>query len=261
MRKTLIVSVSAIAMLAASPQAFAGTYESVTKQQAAVTKQIVKPQAVVSNPNVVMPNRINKPGDGAMNVFKNTQTGGLPGGGVGGRFGSSRDQGAAILKGAGIKDGGLGRPGVPSGSLGVAKDQVGNIKGSVGQFQGRETSEGATVRQTEAMKKALGAAPGSKVVGVNPIAGATVRQTDAMKQALTERPGNQVVGVNPKDGDSKLSPEQRKALKDAVVNPGVNHDNKDKDVQTAKHLFDFVTPAKGFDWGKYEPPMPKPPKQ
>ena len=199
-----------------------------------------------------MPNRINKPGDGAMNVFTNTKSnGGLPGGGSVPNAGS-----------LGIKDPGLGRPGVPSGSLGSAKDQVGNIKGSVGRVQGRQTSEGATVQQTEAMKKALGASPGSKVVGVNPNAGATVRQTDAMKKVLTERPGSQVVGVNPKDGDSKLSSEQRKALKDAVVNPGVNHDNKDKDKETAKHLFDFAKPKelKPIVFPNDKIIVPKPPK-
>jgi hypothetical protein len=45
-----------------------------------------------------------------------------------------------------------------------------------------------------------------------------------------------------KDGDSKFWPEQRKALKDAVVNPSVNYDDKGKDKETAKHLSDFAKP-------------------
>ena len=82
-----------------------------------------------------------------MNVFKNTQTGGLPGGGPGGGFGSA-SQAGSIMKGAGIEDSGLGRPGVPSGATDNAKEKVSGIKNSMGQFQGRQAGEGASARQT-----------------------------------------------------------------------------------------------------------------
>ena len=111
------------------------------------------------------------------------------------------------------------------------------------------------------MKKALGAAPGSKVVGVNPTEGASVRNTEAMKKALGEAAGNQVVGVN-RHGDSvKLSPEQRKAMKDALVNPGVNHDNQ-TDQKKVAHVAQVVAKMMKMMQPPVmpEPKKPTPPK-
>jgi hypothetical protein len=264
MRKVLILSVTAMTVVATS-QAFA---MNLVKQQATATTAAHRDSgpsrpitAIGKLPAVNRP--ITAIGKAAMPSRPGEWNGDLKGVGVPGGL-SRRGAGSDIAKGAGFKDNGITAKSV----LGAAKEGVKGAKDTANQNKGVQKSDGATVRQTEAMKKALGAAPGSKVVGVNPTEGASVRQTEAMKKALGEAPGNRVVGVNPHDDSVHLSREQRKALRDALVNPGVNHDNqteqKKKDLEAAKHVFDFAKPKENKPLVMpplvIKVPPPKPPK-
>src|SRR5258708_5220336 len=142
MRRVLILSVSAMAVLATS-QAFARD-DFVAKSQ--VTNKST------TKLNIVIPqNKLNGPaGNRTMDTFNKTQNGGLSGNGVPGGLGA-RGTGSDIAKGAGFKDTSI----MPKGTIGAAKDQLTNAKDSANQNKGVQKSDGATVRDTLTMKKQL----------------------------------------------------------------------------------------------------------
>ena len=263
MRKTLMIGVSAISMFMASQQAFA--FDSVSKLRSSTT-----------TPDVVNFQTMNKPA-GAMNEFQKARNGNLSGVGVPGGFGT-RDSGAAIMKSAGIgKEPGLGAVGPSPGALGKAQQGVSDLKNTQGRTQGVQGKEGASARQSEGMQKALSVAAGQRgnVKGVNAKETASAAQTQVMKQAIDDYAasrGNKK-GIEAKTDGFKLSAAQLKQIKDGTINPKVNPNlassdpkkdpKHEKEVKEAKKVFDFVKPKDykvGFDWAKYEPKMPKPPK-
>jgi hypothetical protein len=68
------------------------------------------------------------------------------------------------------------------------------------------------------------------------------------------------VGVQKEDSGVHLTPEQQKALKGSIRNPAINHDQKDKDKEQAKHMFDFAKPKELKPIVFPPVVVPKPPK-
>ena len=208
MRTFLILSVSAVATLIASQQAFAGPTDILKHQLGG-----------------------NRATDAA-----NKGTGSL--GGIGVPCGvSSKGAGGSILKGAGIKD-----SIIPSGVGGKAKDQASGAKGSQGQAQGRQTGDGVSARLMPGVEKAVkdAAASQGKAQGVESKDGATVHQTQEMKSAILKAEGSrgQETGVQKESGGTKLSPKQLQVIKattvDPKINPGANRDSEDEKKENTK---------------------------
>jgi hypothetical protein len=270
-----LLSFTALVSVADAGSPF-GSRSSATSMVAARPNFAV-PQVNNSRPAGTTPGR-HVGGLGVPSGFGGSKSGGLSGVGVPGGIKSGGLSGSGVsdstIKGAGT--------GMPSTAAGRASAQIGTIKGSHGQAQGREKNEnGASGRQAESMQKSIGALKTShgQAQGVERRDGATARQAGEMQKAIGQAAGSQgqEKGRDAKDGGGGLSKAQIQQAKDSVVNPKVNQDvasdpksdneARQKEIEKAKHVFDFAKNDKGvkpivFPADKIvgKVPKPNPPK-
>jgi hypothetical protein len=120
-------------------------------------------------------------------VFHDAQSGNLSGDGVPGGIGSKKNDGGGIAKGMGVS-GSI----MPKGTMGKVQEQAGDIKSRRGQAQGREASDGVSVRQAPGMKTAIDKAAHSQdqAKGVQSQDGAIPHQTQVMRKAIGDATSN-----------------------------------------------------------------------
>jgi hypothetical protein len=220
MRKSLMLSVSAIVLLAASQQAFAiDKQQAITSRPDLTVQQRIKPDVTIQQQNMQLQNRQHQKMH-APTARELPKAGGMNGPGNFGGFGGAGKQ--------------TGMGGIaPSGATGKAQDGVSGIKGSRGQRQGVGAKEGPTGKQAEGMRKSIGEAAASrgKEKGVEGQEGATAKQSAVMRKAIGEAAEGrgQEKGVEAKEGGGKLSKEQRQSMKDMTFDPKVNPQLGSKD--------------------------------
>lgn len=244
----------------------------------AARPNIAVPQVNNSRPASATPGRVGglgAPSGLGSGLGSGSKSGGLSGVGVPGSIKSGGLSGSGV-SGSTVKGAGTG---MPSTAAGRASEQVGTIKGSQGQAQGREKNEnGASGKQAESMQKDIGALKTSQgqAQGVERRDGATAKQAGEMQKAIGQAAGSQgqEKGRDAKDGGGGLSKAQVQQARDSVVNPKINQDPKSdaeakrqKEIEKAKHVFDFAKNDKGvkpvvFPADKIvgKVPKPNPPK-
>lgn len=207
-RTTIILSVSAIALLATSPLALA-------REPLKASTSVSGRDLLFKKPDLNLQKPTNPNGNGTTNAVKTGTNGGLSGLGVPG----------GLNTGTGFK-GPNGNSVMPKGAADTVKDGVSGLKLGAGQAKGVEAKGNISDRLAPGMIGAIRAdrATKGKELGVQQGDGISAKYAPGMIKAIHDDNATKgkEKGVQSGEGSYRLTPGQLQQMKDMTVNPKIN---------------------------------------
>lgn len=207
-RTTIILSVSVVALLAASPVVHA-------REPLKASTSVSGRDLLFKKPDLNLQKPTNPNGNGATNAVKTGQGGGLSGVGVPG----------GLNTGTGFK-GPNGNSVMPKTAADAVKDGVSGLKLGAGQAKGVEAKDGISERLAPRMIKAIkdDHATKEKELGVQQGDGISAKMAPGMIKAIHDDNATKGKEKGVQSGDSgyRVTPGQLQQMKDMTVNPKIN---------------------------------------